>query len=257
MIPVRIDTSEVAAAFNLSREEVDDMKELAIKRVALGFQQQWRTEANSELSKVREIYKNAIRISYPSKFTAVVYLDAVSWISNAIEMGYSSFDMKVGFLKSDKVRLTKDGNPYLTIPFRFSTPAAIGDNPAFSGRLPKEIYGAIRAKKNNPTPAQRRLGISDIPTQYQIPKSQELRQRIQQIESIPLSQRTSIYEGLENRGGMYMTFRRVSLNSHPDSWIHPGFEERNLAGKALDKFKPDIGDIVGNTIDDFLDDLGL
>lgn len=252
MIPVSIDTSELALFFNLTREQISDMKELAVNRVAAGFRDQWRATAGSQLGKSRELYKNAIRIKSINNHSTMVYLDPTVWLANALELGYSSFDMKTGFLKSDKVKYTKSGDPYLTIPFRFATPDAIGDNPIFSGNLPKDIYSTAKSLRPNKS-----LSLNQIPTKYQIPKSQELRRKIQDIKSIELKDRTSIYEGLQKTKGGYINFRRVSLRSDAKSWIHPGFEERNIAGKALSEFTSQIPDIVGSTIDNFLDDLGL
>lgn len=253
MIPVFIDTRDVAAQFDFTKEQVDDLEELTIRRVTLAFQQQWKAFAGKELGGTREMYKNSIHVRFTSKSSGMVYLDSANWLANALEMGYASFDMKTGFLKSEKVKYTKDGDPYLTIPFRFSTPGALGESSAFSGKLPKDIYSRVKS-----LPISRpRLQLKDIPEQYQIPKSRELRNKIQEIKSLSLEDRTSIYEGLERRGGGYMTFRRVSLKSHTDSWIHPGFEERNIAGKALEEFIPEISTIIGDTVDDFLDSQGL
>ena len=253
MIPISINTDAIQDMFSLEQEQIDDMKELAIKRIAKGFQQQWRVEAGVNLKQAREIYRNSIKIEYSQRYSATVYLDPLNWLPNALENGFSSFDMKTGFLKSDKVKFSKNGDPFLTIPFRFATPGAIGDNPAFNGGvLPKEIYNKAKGSDKS-------LGIGDIPSKYQIPKSNALRKRLDEIkiDSLKESQRTSIYEGLKNTGGGYMTFRRVSLKSNANSWIHPGFTEMNLAKGALDKFEPQISDIVGASIDDFLDDLGL
>ena len=50
--------------------------------------------------------------------------------------------------------------------------------------------------------------------------------------------------------GQYMTFRRVSDQSDPNSWIHKGFTAYNLMGKTLDKFPIDT--IISNIKEDFL-----
>jgi hypothetical protein len=252
MIPIFIDMGDISEAFELDQVQVDDMKELAIKRVALGFEAQWKATAGQKLGKTREIYKNAIRTEFRSPDTAVVYLDPTNWLANALEMGYSSFDMKKRMLKSDKVKFTKDGDPYITIPFRFATPSAIGDNSAFSGKLPKEVYERIKS-----APKGKRLSLGEIPQKYHIPKSRALRTKITEISALTSKEKTSIYEGVTKTGGGYMSFRRISLNSHDESWQHPGFEARDFSGEALAEFEPTIGDIVSNSIDDFLDNLGV
>lgn len=253
MIPIFIDISEVASQFNLDQSQVDDLKTLAVERVAQSFQQHWKAIAGRELKQTREQYKNAIRLDRRQNFSVAVYLDPDQWLPNALEMGFSPFDMKVGFLKSSKVKWTKDNNPYLTIPFRFATPTAIADSPVFSGRLPT----AVHQKAKSIAPQRRGLKLTEIPEEFHIPKSVELRKRVEEVQRLKPEEKTSIYEGVRKTEGGYINFRRVSLSSHEDSWIHPGFNELNLAQKAMERLEPQIGDIVGDSVDDFLDSLGL
>lgn len=258
MIPILIDTSDIEQEFELDQAQIDDLKELTVKRIARKYKAQWRATATRELKQAREEYGNSIRIKYINRFTAAVYLDPTSWISNAIEMGRASYDMKNGFLKSSKVKIGKNGDPYLTIPFRFATPGSLANSPVFNGGvLPSDIHRTAKNKGRNINPSKRSLSLSDIPTQYHIPKSQELRKKVQEISKIPVEDRTSIYEGLQKTKGGYVNFRRVSLRSDSDSWIHPGFKERNFADKAFQEFEPEIGQLVGDSIDDFLDELGF
>ena len=66
---------------------------------------------------------------------------------------------------------------------------------------------------------------------------------------------TSIYEGLKKQGGGYVMFRRVSLNSSPDAFNHPGFDARNFANKALSQM--DVPQTVDIAIDTYLSNLGF
>ena len=47
-----------------------------------------------------------------------------------------------------------------------------------------------------------------------------------------------------------MNFRRVSENSDPGAWIHPGFEAKHLMEAAIDEM--DVDNIVDQTVDEFL-----
>ena len=122
--------------------------------------------------------------------------------------------------------------------------SAGGESTAFAGVMPKAIHAATKQLSGKP------LQMGQIPERFQIPKSQALRGRINEISNLPKNERTSIYAGMKKTQGGYMTFRRVSLNSDPDAFIHPGFKEANLAQKALDSI--DIGSLMENVIDDFL-----
>ena len=245
MIPITIDTSDLSQEFGLAASQVDNLKELAVKTLAQEYARKWELQANQNLGSTREVYRGAIQTTFRGRFTSVVYLNPAVWLANAIEMGYSGFDMKDGFMKSSKVKFNKSGDPYLTIPFRFATPGSLGENTAFAGVMPKEIHAAVK-KLNVGKP----LTLDSIPDRFQIPKSQELRKRIQEISSLPKNKRTSIYEGLTRSGGGYVNFRRVSLRSDADSWQHPGFEEKNLAERALNDLN--IQGIMKNVIDEFL-----
>jgi hypothetical protein len=50
-------------------------------------------------------------------------------------------------------------------------------------------------------------------------------------------------------------FRRVSLNSDADRFIHPGFEPRMLADKALNNMN--VPQVVDVAIDNYLANLGM
>ena len=244
MIPISIDVSEVAQEFQLVEEQVDDLKELSIKTITQEYARKWEQQANKSLGSTREIYKSAIQSTFRGRFTGVVYLNPAVQLANMIELGASSYDMKVGFLKSSKVKFTKAGDPMLTIPFRFGASTSLGESTAFAGVLPAVIHSTTKQMAGKP------LKLGQIPEKYQMPKSHALRGRISDISSLPKNQRTSMYEGLQKTTGGYVNFRRVSLNSDPDAFIHPGFKEANLAQKALDK--TDVGSLMENVIDEFL-----
>ena len=254
MINLSIDTRDLSAEFQLSQREVDDMLEFVVDEVTAQFARNWDVQAKKELKSTRELYRQAIQVEKRDKFTGVVYLNPAVWIANALEMGASEFDMKFGFLSSNKVKYTKKGKPYLTIGFRFAIPTSIGENNAFSGVMPTIIHKKAKSLQGNA-----RLTMSDIPEKYHIPQSATLRRKLKSgaMTSIPKGTvMTSIYEGLgRNKGGGYVMFRRVSTNSDADRWIHPGFEPRNLADKALQS--TDVPHLVDVAIDNYLVHLGF
>jgi hypothetical protein len=254
MIDFTIDTSDLSQEFSLTKNDVDSLLEKAAKDVTAAFARLWDNEARDTLKGTRAIYRNSIQVTSAGRFTGVAYLNPASWLANALEMGLGSFDMKPGFLNSSKVVQGKNG-PYLTIPFQFAVPGSQGDNGIFSGVMPDSVYKAV--VKN---PMGSGLKLNQIDAQYQIPKSPELRQKIKSVGFDKLEQNTqmtSIYEGLSRsaKGSGYVNFRRVSLNSSTQSFIHPGFSPYNLADKALSQLN--IPHEVDISIDGFLNELGF
>jgi len=253
MINLDIDTSAMVQEFNLSQKEVDGLLQHAVEDIAAEFASVWENVANSTLNQSRVQYANAIQVAKRGQFTAVVYLNPAAWLPNAIEMGHSSFDIKKGLLNSKKVKYTTKGKPYITVPFRFGVPSTIGDSEAFSGIMPTSIHNEVKRQAPGES-----LKMANIPSQYHIPKSIALRKQVKSgifTDAIKRSEKTSIYKGMVKTEGGYVTFRRVSLASDSDRWIHPGFSAANLAGQALSKLN--IPQQVDISIDNYLNELGF
>lgn len=253
MIEVDIDASDLASEFSLTTSEVGDLLDFTVQEIAVEFKRQWSMQAKNVLGSTREEYIKSLQVSNRGPHTTAVFINPGAWLPNALEMGYSSFDMKTGFLSSPNVKKGKSG-PFLTIPFRFAQSGSVGESSVFSGVLPKPIQGAV--KQHQKTGSKSGLPLSKIPGKYHIPKSASMRKRIKSIsfdkEKVDT---TSIYQGVKKSKGGYVTFRRVSLNSSEGSWIHPGFEPKDLATKALGKI--DIATTADMAVDQFLVNLGF
>lgn len=140
--------------------------------VAERYVEELQKKVNSSLEGGKEAYLNSIKMQCGEK-EATVYIDAIAHpIVKGIEEGKPSFDMKIGLLSGQKVKVSKKGVKYATVPIRFRNP--------------------------------------------------------QTKESL--------------RGGLSINFRRVSDNSNPASWIHPGIEKRDFLNKTLIDF--DIKGVV-------------
>lgn len=255
-----MDIGGLEEEFALSQEQVDDLVGYTVEEVTTEVARFWADEVKQNLVQAKQQYLNALGVEKINKSTSVVFLNPAPWLPNALEKGYNPFDMKSGFLASNKVKYTKKGEPYMTIPFRFGTPEAIGESTAFAGIMPKVIHGTIlrNVKSGDSTP----LRLGDIPKQFQIPKSASLRKALKSDRFRKLevgTEMTSIYEGLtQGAGGSgYVNFRRVSLSSQADSWNHPGFEARNFAQKASARVEPMIPSIVDTSIDEYLSSQGF
>lgn len=259
-----IDTSELSAEFNLTRADVDDLLEMTVKRVTATYARLWENQAKQKLKKSRSQYIRAIQIGERGRFTGVAYLNPQSWLANAVEVGHDPFDMKPGFMNSAKVKVTKKGIKYLTIPFRFATPDALGESEVFSGVMPAEILPAVHEQEKEAAKdgAPQGLQMDKIPSQYHMPKSAALRSRMKQLDGgfdkmKKGTEKTSMYEGLQRaaKGSGYVNFRRVSEMSDPLRFLHPGISAANLSGDAMDAL--DIPHEVDLAIDTFLSQKGF
>jgi len=242
MIPIKIDISQTADEFNLSKQEVDLLKRGLLNTLSNELLRQWG-EQTKVLKKTREKYLNGLKIIRDGNRSGV---ELTGWLPNRVESGLSPFDMKAGFLRSSKAKQGKNG-PYLTIPFRYAIPTAEATSSLFAGKLPQEVFSV--AKK---LPLGGRLVKTDIKGIVDnIPKTKAFLEDQEAISS-KYEQYEGLTRGKEQHHGEYTTFRRVSLNSPEDSWIHSGIKARRLADKALNKMTPEIGTITDTVVQKFL-----
>lgn len=262
MVSIIIDTMDLSAEFNLSKGDVDNLMEFTVKEITAAFARSWEDTARNGLSQTRRQYINAIVVGEEGRFTGYAMLHPSSWIANAVEYGASAFDIKDGILASSKSKPTADGSGrYMSIPFRMATPGSLGESEAFSGVVPEPVFKAIGASEKLAAEEGRSpaLRVEDLPSPYDIPKTRA--QVISKSKSFEAYQhKSSIYVGLKRKqdGGGLVNFRRISTNSDPMSWIHPGIEARNFAEITLANFESQIPHEVDMAIDGFLSQiLGL
>lgn len=253
LLPIHIDLSEVAEAMKLQVQQCYALDEFVLDRVTERYGKLWEDEVKHNLRSTRGDYLRAMsyqRLSFQSAEFTLHYSEE-NPVPIMIEVGTSPFDIKEGFRTSLKSKDKKDGGWYLTVPFRLATSEALAEDPAFSGKMPKEIEQAV--KKFG------RLTPENIPLDLSTPGQRAVIDRMgRQVQEY--KHKFSIYAGLqrvdisstnrEKRSG-YMTFRRVSDKSDPQSWWHRGFEKHDFMGKAFQKL--DIGKVVDMAIDKFFE----
>lgn len=252
MIPIKVDLSDIASEFSLSLTQTQTMLELVTKTMVLKIARAWDNQAALNLGSTRSEYRRSLIIVDKGRFEGNIILKGI--LPNMLESGISAFDMKLGFSKSDKIKLNKKGMWYLTIPFRYSTPGAIGESSLFSGSLPESVY---QAAKNNNGKALRQNQIPSPHNQIRVRSTTTIGSQIfQEYKS-----KASIYSGVQRNTkfydkvvqGQYSSFRRVGENSDQDMFIHKGLVAKNLAQKALDTL--DIPLEVDRIVDNYLDSI--
>lgn len=264
MIGIYIDTQAIMDEFYLDKKQIEGLMDYTVKEVTAGLAKEWENQAKKALHSTRDLYVNNIHIADPGKFQGAIFLTGK--MPNMIEQGASAFDMKEGFKQSAKKKQKKGGGWYMTIPFRYATPGALGENSVFAGSLPDEVYAVAKTQATNiPIPGAKRsagLKIEDLPQQYQAPSIRPGFSTIPESKTfVEYKTKTAQFQGLvkinDNATGQnrYMTFRRISDTSDPSAWIHPGFDAMNLAEKAIDAFNMDLH--IDKAIDNYLSKLGF
>lgn len=266
--PIQIDLSEVLGEFDIPNGIAEEMVDNIIKRLTYRFYEVWSTTAGKELHSSKRQYITSLQILDEGKMKGAIVLHNV--FPNMIESGASAFDMKLGFSKSSKVKHTKAGGWYLTIPFRFAGPGALGESEIFSGILPKEVHTEVKKLASTKSEYKSSIKLGEalnrmkIPDKYKDPLSRAAFSDLETKKTFDeYKHKSSIYEGVSQSSktyqnatqSMFNSFRRVSSNSDPNSWINKGIRARNLAEKALNNF--DIGHEVDMVVDSQLVKLGF
>jgi hypothetical protein len=269
MPPIIIDTRSMMEQFDgLTAGNVEAMLDRVAKGLAVSFVQQLTMKAQQELKRTRQRYIRNIKLVDSGRMEGTVLLDySKDKLVEMIEEGHAAFDMKDAMLASPKARTGKNGKKYLTIPFRWGVPGTIGESDNFTFVMPAEIHKAVKAKPFTVQTAgygmnTTGLKFSEIPTQFQknnvrpAIKGEDGKILFAQYESkSPVHQ--GIFKQMDAATGQntYRSFRRVSENSDPEAFIHPGIKQYNLIQKTLGTFN--IASEMTPLLDNELSKLGL
>lgn len=249
---IQIDTQSIANSFNLDQSDIDRLLDTVAKDLTARFAVQWEREAISSLHSSRQQYINNLVVVDEGPAKGAVML--VGKLANMIESGTPSWDMKPSFLNGPNAKQGKNGK-YNTIPFSFGTPGALEEN--FSGGiLPQEVYNIV--KDRAPNEPLEKYDLKNTSASIREPKKKSV--KMPESKSFKEYQhKSSIYEGVSKRTdkttgqNSYGSFRRVSSNSDPASFIHPGFDAAHIAEKVLENFNVPME--TGRILDQFLSQL--
>jgi hypothetical protein len=178
MQPILIDTSAVVEEFSLSSTEAKGMVSYIIKNLTARYAKNWDNEAKRALRSTRSIYRTSLVVGEQGPYVGYVML--INKLPNMIESGASPFDMKSGFAGSSKKKTKAGGGWYLTVPFRFATPGALGESEAFSNIMPESVYAVAKKLAGKQSSIGRGTGTggslkaSEIPAPHNIPKTRAM-----------------------------------------------------------------------------------
>lgn len=196
----------------------------------------WQTEVQNKLNSTRPLYLQGLSFDsvvypYDTPLSGAVILRGK--FPNMLEEGFEAFDMKIGFGKSSRIKKKANGGWYLTIPYRHMTPGAF----MYGNAMAKDVYGV--AKKLNPY--QSGLGNTSL----QWPGAGDVSWKGYQWKTNKYNGMVRIVKSYQKATqSQYMTFRRVSDKSDPNSWWHPGYQGVHIAEGLMPFARKTFTDIL-------------
>lgn len=189
--------------------------------------------ADAELKSTAELYKAGVRdgISTKGRKLTIVLAGA----AKDYEVGFAAHDMKPKLLKSSSAKHGANGK-YIDIPFRHKMSA-----------MPVEVKSAVQARvrrERNEARAENRQQQNPLRVTWSMgPGAVNQQQRFDKrgkTSQVNVQHTTSIHSDMIRTrvggSGRYSTIRRISANSDPQSWWHPGFR----GVKALKRVAPEL-----------------
>jgi hypothetical protein len=192
--------------------------------------------ADAELKHTSGLYKEHLRDAI--KVTKDGLQIELTGIGEDLEVGYEARDMKKELLQSKAAKQGKNGR-YVDIPFRHMVGS---QNSGVPPGIKSRVQAAVRAEQAA-AKSQRRAERNPLRVTGKMAGGTNQQQRFDRkgkTRKVSVDHKTSIYSSMmrTKAGGsaQYSTIRRISANSDPQSWWHPGF--RGI--RALKRIEPEL-----------------
>jgi hypothetical protein len=130
-----------------------------------------------------------------------------SRLASMMEAGSPPYDLKV-MLR---------GRPFVNVPFRQGTPGSTVLPP-----MPQADYNVMRSMAKKAGNAARVRAPKHMPSQPETKRTPKGAYTWSAGKTSGMLRLSKTYRGATQ--SQYMTFRRISAKSKPESWIHPGFK---------------------------------
>jgi hypothetical protein len=174
--------------------------------------------------------------------------------------------------------MKKDGGWYMTIPFRHATPGSLGDSEAFSSVMSQGVHQVMKQKMTTVSApffgTVRQGGAMTLNDLYSAGiRKKDIGRRagiakadrggLTSEQAAPYQHKSHIHAGMKRMQTMYgsaeqskyMTFRRVSDMSAANSWIHKGFQAKDIMPRALNH--ENVRGAIAIAIDNEMVSMGL
>lgn len=172
----------------------------------------WQRRAAERFQYATGVYVPSIGVEQVSEFVWRVSSSAPHALP--LEEGYHQFDMKSRLRRSKGVkRVSRRGRVYRIVPFRHGVPGSVTIPP-----MPQAVFDAVSV--GDPMP------VEYLGTKYEnMVKVQD-----------------------HSRHTQYFTFRTLSEDGKPGTWLHPGVEPYNFIPEVLKEVLPIIRKNLGRAI---------
>jgi hypothetical protein len=237
--------SPKAAGAKLGKVYKNALRE-ARPRIAALIRERVGAEAKKHFKTLAPLYIKAIEKPSAIKMTDDgIEVTLGSKIAQALEGGASAYDMKNALLKHAK-KTSKSGVAYVDVPFTHTTAGAAGTT-----KIPFMMKRAINKLTLNTAGTarldQKTAGRKVKKTFYQKATDGGMSKTKQVVQH-----KRGLHDGLTRtktaQGSRYSTVRRISANSDPSSWMHPGFKGSHILKNTLPKLRRDIEQIVKEAV---------
>lgn len=177
--------------------------------------------ADAKLHATASLYKEGL--NHPAAVSLTekgVRIGLVGKVPQDLERGYSGFDMKRALLSSPNAKTSKAGKRYVDVPFSHKKQGMSEDVRTM----------VLNAARRESARAQRedRAPRNPLKVTGRLPPEQA-------------HHKTGIHSDMtrtkQGRSASYQTIRRVSSNSDPVAWQHPGFSGVRAIPQALPQIK--------------------
>jgi len=219
------------------------------------IQSQWQAWAmGGSLNGIPEIKSpsanlaRSIKIRKNAAFDVNIQSESIQ--AQRIQEGTEELDMKTTHPFGAKSRVSKEGVPYLIIPFRWGTPNAQGGARAhFKNVIPQNMYSAVLAFKMKVS--RRKVddsgkAIMSIENNYRgqpVERSTyDWGERIKADGNV--NGLVSFPDESKKRGSTYFTFRIISKDSPADSWIRKAVPPVDVVSALERTTRPVVEDMV-------------
>lgn len=191
------------------------------------------------------------------------------WLPVAVEEGWAGGDMKVALLNGRNAKTDKQGRKYNTVPFRHGWAGAGGNNfPTMGTAYGPGRGGASKAGVgplgsadatdlgNRVYAAAKKLGATRGQPGGPVAYGDRLPEGLAPI--LRPHHKTDVYAGMIRNAKVakradqttgYTTFRRVSENSDPAAFMHPGIEGRHLFREVSAEIPAIASFIINKTLE--------
>lgn len=186
--------------------------------------------------------QNGLR--FPDDMTGEVF--STSPHSNFIEDGQPARDMKPALLGSPKAKTGKDGKRWITIPYRHGAPGTQG-----MAAMPPNVYqiaSQLGFSRRNGVIKGLITGQKYTWNGRLSASAQGQRSHAAPHPGNGYTWKTGQFSGMVRMGQrghtQYLTFRRVSENSDPKSWQHPGVRPKPIREAVVENTREDVLSLI-------------